>query len=187
MPIEDEDFSDLYLRVCDEWDKAEGVIKRAELILGQPVIPSILELRYAGRRMIECHRLIQAGNIEDVAKAKRRLQDALFDCRRAQHDAIDVLVSSITIHVKKLQKKVPPHQFSTVYPKYPELLIALDETYEKIISAREQRENRDEFYQSITTDQLDRIHSSYSELLKATPKIRMLTIRDRLIKFLVKA
>ena len=39
--------------VLREWNRAELIIKTAEQICGEPVMPCVQELRYAGRRLIE--------------------------------------------------------------------------------------------------------------------------------------
>src|ERR1700730_11122379 len=55
--VKDMHFSESHLTLLksiqDEWNKAEGDIKTAEMVVHSIVIPSIKELRYAGRRVID--------------------------------------------------------------------------------------------------------------------------------------
>jgi hypothetical protein len=39
--------------IQDEWNRAETDIKTAELVVNNIVIPSVKELRYAGRRIVD--------------------------------------------------------------------------------------------------------------------------------------
>lgn len=67
-------FGEAVEEVCSEWNKAEKAIKSAEHVEGQVVNPSIYELRYAGRRIIEALTIQES----DPEKALRLLSDAHF-------------------------------------------------------------------------------------------------------------
>jgi hypothetical protein len=76
--------------VRDEWNNAEAAIKLAEQVNGEIVNPSVYELRYAGRRIVE------ALAHPDIEQGKKLLGDAHFDCCRARHDAVDAATSKIS-------------------------------------------------------------------------------------------
>ncbi len=61
--------------ICVEWDHAESEIKLAEQVGLEVVIPSINELRYAGRRVIE------AMALEQTPSNALKLQELLSDSR----------------------------------------------------------------------------------------------------------
>jgi len=76
--------------IQDEWNRAETDIKTAETVVNNIVIPSVKELRYAGRRIIDAIMEMTANpSAYDPARVRALLDDAHFDCHRARHDAID--------------------------------------------------------------------------------------------------
>lgn len=95
-----------FVSICNEWDRAEEDIKVAEQINNKVVIPSVSELRYAGRRIIEALREIEKNGPEE--KIIGLLQDAEFDCHRARHDAIDAATSKIAVDLEIATKKNRP-------------------------------------------------------------------------------
>jgi hypothetical protein len=48
-----DDYREQLLSIRAEWDKAEADVKLAEQVGHKIVLPSIKELRYAGRRLVE--------------------------------------------------------------------------------------------------------------------------------------
>jgi hypothetical protein len=98
-----------------EWDRAEEDIKLAEQVCNNIIIPSIKELRYGGRRIAEVlYQMESGGSEQDISKL---LQDALFDCYRARHDAIDAATSKIAID---LEIKVEKLGFEAILPAFQE-------------------------------------------------------------------
>ena len=77
-----EPYDELLVQIQDEWNIAESDIKQAEQICNGVVIPSIIELRYAGRRIIEALTKIQLGAPE--IEISDLLSDARFNCHRAR-------------------------------------------------------------------------------------------------------
>lgn len=55
------EYNALLVEIAAEWDTAEKNIKAAELVSNQVVFPSIKELRYAGRRIVDFIRAINEG------------------------------------------------------------------------------------------------------------------------------
>ena len=77
--------------IATEWDKAEQLMKLAERLRAKVIHPSVNELRYAGRRLVDA--LNVADDVErDEEKRRdfgRFIGDCLFRIHCAQHDAID--------------------------------------------------------------------------------------------------
>lgn len=178
MPTISDDVSGLLKEVCKEWNEAEEVIKRAEQIVGDAVIPAIKELRYSGRRIIEATCVITEGGDED--RIKHLLRDALFNCHRAQHDAVDASVSTINVHIAAIKKKVSDAAILKVYPDYSELLAALDAVHGQIADARSKRDNRNDIYDSIRRVEYTRLEESYRKFRASEDVMRRATVRGRL-------
>lgn len=159
--------SDLYKDVCEHWNAAEKAVKRAEQLVGSAVIPAIFELRYAGRRMIEAQCLLRENTQESNDKALKRLQDASYNCQRAAHDAMDASVATISIHLRDLEKKLSPKKIVKAFPKYPDLLNALDAVQLRIQAARENREERNDIYANLGEEEFELLEVIYREFKKS--------------------
>jgi hypothetical protein len=77
----------LLVSILNEWNRAEADIKIAEQVANKVINPSIKELRYAGRRIVDG--LVKAQRDDTSSEVISLFRDALFDCHRARHDAID--------------------------------------------------------------------------------------------------
>jgi hypothetical protein len=71
----------LIQEICAEWNQAEGEMKLAEQIAHALVMPSVNELRYAGRRIIDACMLEGDPNAQD--RVHGLLEAARFFCLRA--------------------------------------------------------------------------------------------------------
>lgn len=136
-------------RVAAEWNKAEETIKLAEQVCGEIVNPAIYELRYAGRRLIEAIAALDQNQKQDTLD---KLKDALFDCQRAQHDAIDAatskIVSDLDIGLRRLGAKAITTHFSEIH----DLFELLSQMREKVAQSRKQRENRNAIYDALADE-----------------------------------
>lgn len=133
--------------VREEWNKSETYIKEAEQVNNAVVFPSIKELRYAGRRIVDALYLINTDG--DPQAVEDLLRDARFDCHRARHDAIDAATSKIAIDIDMALKYLGPSVVVEAFPKYRELIERLQETRKKIADSRGERNKREEIYDSI--------------------------------------
>src|SRR5690349_8721568 len=104
-------------RVFDLWDDTEARIKEAERLRGEVVIPSIKELRYAGRWLADVLGVIipmVENNLTDLQR--KYLDKALFEtqqnCVRAKNDAVD---ASILFLHKRLEQIVNEFGVPIVY------------------------------------------------------------------------
>jgi len=94
------DFATTLTQIRREWDKAEHSLKIAEQVGNQVIFPAIKELRYAGRRIVDA--LAECASGGDANKVRALLDDALFDCYRARHDAVDASISTIAAELDVL-------------------------------------------------------------------------------------
>jgi len=146
--------------LCEEWNKAEKAIKLAEQINGEIINPSIYELRYGGRRIVEAFSFLQKGNDED---SLRLLRDAEFDCCRARHDAIDAATSKIVSDLDIAQQKLGARAVLVAFPQFTTLVAELGDIRDKIALSREAREDRNAIYEVLQNDNLAGIAQKYRE------------------------
>jgi len=84
-------------QLIEQWDIAERRIKKAEFVTANQVVSSaIFDLRYAGRKLIDAHKLLSTDKWKDDPEEKSRilafLADATEDCVKSKHDAIDAMM-----------------------------------------------------------------------------------------------
>jgi hypothetical protein len=151
-------------QITAEWNKAEADVKLAEQVCDAIVLPSINELRYAGRRLIDA--LVAVSADASGEKSHSLLEDAKFNCHRARHDALDSATAKIASDVENMLGHLGYDVVIQCFPKLPELRLALRETRERIVVSRENREDRDAIYQTISETNfpgLVRLHSLLME------------------------
>ncbi|MBK8209654.1 MAG: hypothetical protein IPK78_06420 [Rhodospirillales bacterium] len=105
--------------ILSQWDKAEEDIKLAEQVCNKVVWPSIKELRYAGRRVVDALHAIYSGLSDE--SINNFLQDAEFDCHRARHDAIDAATATIAIHLEAAADRIGYDAILSGFPQFPTL------------------------------------------------------------------
>lgn len=170
--------------LCGEWNKAEKAIKLAEQINGEIINPSIYELRYGGRRIVEAFALLQAGNVDT---ARRILHDAEFDCCRARHDAIDAATSKIVSDLDIARHKLGANVIMTTFPDFPALVRDLGEVRDRIARSRENRENRNAIYEAIQNDKLAEIAEKFRMFRASEPLMVEQARSDRKEKIFLRA
>lgn len=142
-------FRDSLESIRTEWDKSEEVIKAAEQVNHKVNFPSIKELRYGGRRLIEALHLIDRGDDDEAAT---RLQDAEFCCYRARHDAMDAATSKIAKDLALAAGELGSEAILSGYGDFPELLKIVNRIRKNIRESRRDREKRDEIYSNMYED-----------------------------------
>ena len=150
-----------------EWDRAEEAVKQAEFIQGEVVAPSINELRYAGRKVVEA---LQFAANDDAERAQRLLNDAIFDCIRARHDAVDAITAFISMKLDALTEELGVDVVLQCFPDMPKLVAALGRAEEVIATSREDRTNRDAIYETLRQTDLREIVDLYGAM-KANEKL----------------
>ncbi len=150
-----------------EWDRAEEAVKQAEFIQGEVVAPSVNELRYAGRKVVEA---LQLAANNDAERAQRLLNDAIFDCMRARHDAVDAITAFISMKLDAVTEEIGVDVVLQCFPDMPKLVAALGRVEEVIATSREDRTNRDAIYETLRQTDLREIVDLYGAL-KANEKL----------------
>ena len=84
--------------ICERWNNIEQQLKEYELTAGGVAIPSINELRYAGRRLIDALNVIVNHPNPTEDKAIEQIEEHLIEaercCENADHDIVDARTSS---------------------------------------------------------------------------------------------
>jgi hypothetical protein len=149
--------------ILTEWNRAEVDIKKAEQVCHNVVIPSIKELRYAGRRVVDVLTKMAANaNPDDIDDL---LADAKFDCHRARHDAIDAATSKIAIDLEIMVSKLGYEVILPVHAEFPQLVHELQAVRDKIAASRENRENREAIYSVIEATDFPELVRSYEKMM----------------------
>jgi hypothetical protein len=163
--------------IRDEWNRAERDVKIAEQVCNEIVFPSINELRYGGRRVIEVVHAVVTGAGDEVVDGL--LADAKFDCLRARHDAIDTAAAKIAITMESMIDSLKYEAILPAFPEFPLLVKQLGDVRKRIAESRQARENRDALYTAIELDVFPDLVERYQRLLECEPIMRKLALRSR--------
>lgn len=177
-----EEHKEQIARIRAEWDKAEEDIKIAEQVCNKVVWPSVKELRYAGRRVIDALHAINNGlPAEEVNKL---LQDAEFDCHRSRHDAIDAATATIAIRLEIAHAKLGYDAILKVFPQFPQLRAKLNSVMQRIRESRGDRSSRERIYSAIEAERLNDIVLLYNSFTESEDIMKDLAKRQRREKLL---
>jgi hypothetical protein len=160
------------------WDEVEARVKDAEDLLGEPVVASLNELRYGGRRFVDLVHLALTGESPNTDDVRLILFEAKQNCIRARHDAIDSLYFEAREYFKSAEKTFNITIITKIYPQYLEVQKIMRDAGRVISQSREQRAKRPELYETIWKDQLPQIMDAYHALR---------TSEERLIEELAQA
>lgn len=161
-----------------EWNKAEEAIKLSEQLGLEVSIPSISELRYAGRRIVDALDLAQNGGEE--TKFRALLEDARFCCHRAQHDAIDSAMAKVAIDLDDLTTRLGFEAVLDAYPEFREFYGDFSVSRSKIAASRKNREDRNAIYEAITAVDLPNLISRFDKLMAVRPIAKRSAFRRRI-------
>jgi hypothetical protein len=170
-------FSENLNKVVEAWNAAEEDIKAAEQIEKKVITPSINELRYAGRRLVEA--LQKIDDEVDHDRAAALLDDAWFDCLRARHDAIDSALMKMALDCEAAVKRLGPRAVVATFPNFSSLLRLLESANQKIRQSRRDRNNRDAIYETVSTVDFPRIIELFDEFRASESLMKHLATRDR--------
>lgn len=160
-----------------EWNRAEEDIKLAEQVCNEIVFPSINELRYAGRRVVDVvHGILTNGPSKELEDL---LADARFDCHRARHDAIDTATSKIAIQIENMTTHLKYEAILPVFADFPSLVHDLSTVRKKVSVSRKQRENREAIYSAIEAVDFPALVEKYRTMLESEPMMREIAKRNR--------
>lgn len=167
------DLRDTLRRAAAQWDRAERIIKQAERLGDAVVLPSINELRYAGRRLVDAINLAFDPNA--VAKygdseVKRRVAAFVHEveqnCLRAEHDAVDASITFLHGRIGLMVETFGSRIVYQFFPKYIEMNRDVAEAEKFITLSRENREQRPNTYAHIADNHLPRLLDLY-DVMKA--------------------
>jgi hypothetical protein len=161
------EFAKIFAEIQQEWDKAEHCIKLCEQFSKNVNIPSVKELRYAGRRIIDALNDAQQDHVkEDVLK---KLNDALFRCHCAQHDAIDVSLDIMALDFDNMEKRLKYPAIVAAYPSFSELYADFASARQLTAKSRGDRRDRQAIYETVTQTNLPELAKKYSALKACKP------------------
>jgi len=146
------------------WNEVEARIKDAEDLLGEPVVASLNELRYAGRRLVDLIYLVFSDEPADQDEFRSILYEAKQNCIRARHDAIDSLYFEAREYFKSTEKTFNVAIVCKIHPGYLETQRVMREAGKVISQSREERARRPELYETIWTTWLPQIMETYHAL-----------------------
>lgn len=166
-----EKFREQHDRYLDGWMRAEEVLKITERIKNETFIPSVKELRYASRRVVQAHIEVSAGNATDDG-INVHLTEAIENCRKARHDAIDSAINFVHEQLDKVASTVGLAVLSQAFPRYAELRSRIRTIDERIVSSRRDRGAMDDEYETIKRDHLNQVVDCYFELESSADVIK---------------
>lgn len=172
-----DDFRTLLDKIYDEWNRAERDIKQAEQVCSEVINPAVNELRYAGRRLVDAiGRTNNGGAAKDIDAL---LTDALFDCHRARHDAVDAATSKIAIDLDVFREKLGIDVVLQAFSDFPALVEEVDSVRQKIVASRSARDRRENIYSGIEALDFPALVKNYNRLKSSEPIMRELAMRHR--------
>jgi hypothetical protein len=160
------------------WMRAEEVLKITERIKNETFIPSIKELRYASRRIVQAHVDFHNNKATDE-QITVHLTEATENCRKAQHDAVDSAINFVHEQLDKLSEQVGLAVLSKAFPRYVELRRVIRTIDERIVASRTNRCDLDDEYEAIKKDHLIEMVDLYCEMECSEDVIKSILKKDR--------
>lgn len=171
-------------RLATEWNKAEGLMKLSERIRAEVVFPSVNELRYAGRRVVDAWAIVPRLQ-EDEARQNfdTYIKDAIFRCHCAQHDAVDAAILFVQSTLQEYEHEFGLAAVFTHFPEVADLKARLKEADELIVSSRQDRGKRSTDYDQLAAGQLPEIILTFNKIVSSREALEKLVAekneRDR--------
>lgn len=162
----------------DEWVRAEEVLKLVERIKIEVFIPSIMELRYAARRIVQAHVDFNTKNATDDC-LEAHFIEAIENCKKARHDAIDSAIVFIHEQYSQLCDAVGLALISKGFPKYSELRREMQEIDTHIVESRKNRNGLDNNYETIKREHLKKVVDLYIELETSREVIEQIRNKEK--------
>lgn len=154
--MDDAGITSAFDRIADEWDKAEKLIKTAEVTRNEVVIASVNELRYAGRRLVDALRAADACRADPTCKKseedlKRYVSETLSFCQRALHDAVDAIILHVRTQIGEYETEFGYIILVEKFPELIEIKKVLKQAENIVILSREDRMKRGAEYEELAT------------------------------------
>jgi hypothetical protein len=173
--------------LISQWDIAERRIKRAEQVReNQVVSTAIYELRYAGRKVMDAIRLsINNDNWRNDGETYNRIRsyidDAIEDCVKAKHDAIDSMMDFITNWLYRQEDRLGFSAIHKFFPDYMSITATIANIQDLIEESRGDRtRRRDGLYDEIENSGYLEIISFYFKVRHSLGQIETQIENDRL-------
>ncbi|PZQ44290.1 MAG: hypothetical protein DI551_10415 [Micavibrio aeruginosavorus] len=163
------------------YDKAEGAIKSIEHVVGLD-IPSVNQLRYAGRHLIDYASANCSDPLEEIKKAKRH-------CQRAIYDANDASIQLLIHEVGAFQADYKDVEVTDIYPNYMGLLRAKTDAVNFLEQRRTDGQDRETVYSECEAHRtslsamVDEIPYAREELNKRVRRQRSDAIGQRVFNY----
>jgi hypothetical protein len=156
--------------LINQWNIAERRIKRAEQVRENEIVSTaIYELRYAGRKVMDAIYLYQNYGLNDTDTYNRiraYVEDAIEDCVKAKHDAIDSMIDFVTTWLYEQEREIGLGKMQLFYPGYLSILTKIGNIQELVEESRGDRtKRRDSLYDEIE-------NSGYSDVVNFYFQIR---------------
>lgn len=156
------------IKIAAQWDKSEGVIKRAELLRSAAVTSAIFELRYAGRRLVDAL-LVAGGRLLDPSRSLEDqfatyLGEVAQFCLRAQHDAVDAIVCDICGKIDHMERNFGAARIQSIFPDFARLKTRIGDVKALIERSRASRDERIPIYDDIADRSIDEIIDTFRQL-----------------------
>lgn len=174
-------YADRFDQLRQLWDEAEENVKLAEQVSERVALPAIKELRYGGRRVIEIiNNIATEADDNDI---QNLFADAEFDCIRSRHDAIDAIVSKISLDLNAARRTVGYSVILKTFPELPKTINALSKAKQKIAESRKDRDNRPAIYRVVETVDVPMIVDFYGQFQASEKMMIQLAKQERRTKF----
>jgi hypothetical protein len=174
----DRDIDAAISQLVEQWNIAERRIKKAEFTTGnQVVFSAVQELRYAGRKLIDVHHLLQSDKWRTDETEKARilafLADATEDCVKAKHDAIDAMMLFVSLWFERTERKLGLSGVTKYFPDYITITGRIGDIQQKIATSRGDRTIlRDPIYDDIEVESYEGIISLYDKMKASEPRVQ---------------
>lgn len=159
-----------------QWFRAEEAIKSFERLEAKVLMASVQELRYAGRRFAQILDTYYKKNgdlsQDDVRHLEVHLIEAIQNCIKARHDALDAAVHFIHKRISTLISAVGLLEVKAHFPNFNNLVDEIKAIDKKIVEARADRSKLDGNYDAILIEHRDKLIKFYGELENSESAIR---------------
>ncbi len=170
----DPDVRDTLRRATVQWNRAEGAIKLAERLRGEVVIPSINELRYAGRRLVDAMSLAvgtMPSDDTEIITIKGNIlaftREMEHNCLRAQHDAVDAAILFIHRRIDKILDEFGAALVVHFFPDFVKLRSDMRIVDQFMVSSREERHKRSDYYGNLIDIYLPKVITLYDSMVSS--------------------
>lgn len=174
-----ERFEKQHQQFLEEWMRVEEALKQTERIKNEAFIPSINELRYAARRVVQANIDLSSGSATDE-DVRRHLTEAIENCIKARHDAVDSAINYIHEKLDEACTSIGYPRIISVFPEYEETRKKIHEIDMMVIESRKNRSTLTKQYDEIEKTHLDKMVEFYLKLETSPKIVASMARRDRI-------